>query len=104
MVGDAKRDAEMLRQNSPVLQAARIRAPVLLVHGELDERVPIVHARDMRKALQDAGQEPEWLTFSEEGHGWRKVENQQAFAQRMVSFLARHLGPAPPDATAARPP
>ncbi len=98
MVGDSKADLEMLRQNSPVLQAARIRAPVLLVHGSLDQRVPVVHARDMRKALREAGQEPEWLLFDGEGHGWRKPENQLTRARRVEAFLARHL---PPTAAAA---
>lgn len=91
MVGDAKTDADMLRLHSPVLQAARIKAPVLLVHGLLDKRVPVVHARDMRKALQAAGNEPEWLVFDEEGHGWRRLENQQTYARRVEDFLARHL-------------
>ncbi len=93
MVGDPQvsSEAEMLRQHSPVLQAARIRAPVMLVHGEQDQRVPIVHAREMRKALQAAGNEPEWLVFSEEGHGLRKPENELAYAQRIEAFLARHL-------------
>ena len=102
MVGDANIDADMLRQNSPVLQAVRIRAPVMLVHGAQDQRVPIVHARDMRKALQDAGNEPEWLVFSEEGHGWRKPENQFVYAQRLEAFLARHLRPENPEGPSGR--
>lgn len=95
MVGDAKTDADMLRLHSPVLQAARIRAPVLLVHGRQDQRVPVVHARDMQKALQAAGNEAEWLLFDDEGHGWSKLENQQSYARRVETFLARHLKDAP---------
>lgn len=96
MVGDPDKDADMLRANSPVLQAARIKAPVLLVHGGADRRVPMVHARDMRKALQAAGNEPEWLVFDLEGHGWYKPENQVIHARRVEEFLAKHLGPAAP--------
>jgi dipeptidyl aminopeptidase/acylaminoacyl peptidase len=91
MVGDATADAAMLRANSPVLLAERIRAPVLLVHGEQDLRVPFVHAKDMRSALQKAGKEPEWLVFEGEGHGWRKLENQHLYARRIEAFLERHL-------------
>ena len=91
MVGDAKADAEMLKAISPLQQAARIKAPVLLVHGEADRRVPFVHAKEMREALRKNGQEPEWLTFPDEAHGWQKVENQRAFALRLEAFLARHL-------------
>jgi len=93
LLGDPKADAEMLKAASPLQQAARIKAPVLLVHGELDRRVPIVHAREMRDALRKNGQEPEWLVFPEEAHGWKKLENQRAFALQLEAFLARHLKP-----------
>jgi dipeptidyl aminopeptidase/acylaminoacyl peptidase len=91
MLGDPKTDAEMLKAISPLQQAARIKAPVLLVHGEADRRVPFVHAKEMREALRRNGQEPEWLTFPEEAHSWRKLDNQRAFARRLESFLAQHL-------------
>jgi dipeptidyl aminopeptidase/acylaminoacyl peptidase len=81
----------MLKAASPLQQAARIKAPRLLVHGERDRRVPIVHARGMRDALRQNGQGPEWLVFPDEAHGWQKLENQRAFALRMEAFLARHL-------------
>ncbi len=91
LIGDPKADAAMFKAISPVQQAARIRAPVLLVHGEEDRRVPLVHAREMRDALRQAGREPEWLTFPGEGHGWQRLETERAFAQRLEAFLARHL-------------
>ena len=93
MLADAKADAEMLKAISPVQQAARIRAPVLLAFGELDLRVPLVHGKDMREALIQAGREPEWIVYPEEGHGWRKLENQHDFARRLEAFFARHLAP-----------
>ena len=91
LLGDPKQDAEMLKAISPVQQAARIRAPLLLVHGDRDVRVPLVHAKAMREALQRHGQEPEWLSFPDEGHSWRKVETQRAFARRLETFLDQHL-------------
>jgi dipeptidyl aminopeptidase/acylaminoacyl peptidase len=45
----------------------------------------------MRKALQAAGNEPEWLVFDLEGHGWHKPENQVTHAKRVEAFLAKHL-------------
>ena len=91
MIGDVKTDAAMLEAASPLRQAARIKVPVLLVHGERDRRVPIVHAKEMREALRKNGQEPEWLVFDDEAHGWLKPENQHAFARKLESFLAKHL-------------
>lgn len=91
MLGDPKADAAMLKAISPLQQAARIKAPVLLVHGELDKRVPFVHAKEMREALRKNGQEPEWLVFPDETHGWNKTENQRIFARKLESFFAEHL-------------
>jgi hypothetical protein len=43
MIGDQARDADQLKATSPIEQAARIRAPLLLAYGGADVRVPIVH-------------------------------------------------------------
>ena len=99
MVGDAKADAEMLTAVSPVAQAARIRAPLLLAFGERDLRVPLAHGRRLRSALRDAGREPEWVTYPNEGHSWRLAETRTDFALRVEAFLARHLKDGPAAAT-----
>ncbi|MBI3349318.1 MAG: S9 family peptidase [Burkholderiales bacterium] len=92
-VGDPVKDAAMLAANSPVLQAARIKAPVLLAFAENDRRVPLAHGERMRKALRAAGNEPVWATYAGEGHGFGNIKNRVDFAQRMEAFLAKHLGP-----------
>jgi acetyl esterase/lipase len=91
LVGDVKADAEMLTAVSPVAQAARIRAPLLLAFGETDERVPLAHGKRVRAALQKAGHEPEWVTYANEGHEWRLPQTRIDFAKRVEKFLAQHL-------------
>jgi len=91
LIGDPKADAAKINAASPLQQAARIKAPVLLIHGALDRRVPLEHAQNMRKALRRNGQEPEWLVFDDEGHGWNRIDNQRAMALKIESFLAQHL-------------
>ncbi|WP_273597696.1 alpha/beta hydrolase family protein [Roseateles koreensis] len=91
MVGDAEKDAAMLTAASPVAQAKRIQAPLLLAFGESDRRVPIAHGRRLREALTDAGHPPEWVSYPNEGHGWRLMSNQIDWAQRVEKFLAQHL-------------
>ncbi len=95
LVGDVQRDAEMLRAVSPLEQAARIRAPVLLAFGERDLRVPIQHGERLRAAMRKAGNDPQWVSYADEAHGWRKPENQIDFARRVERFLAEHLSPTP---------
>jgi dipeptidyl aminopeptidase/acylaminoacyl peptidase len=91
MIGDIDKDAVMLRDNSPVLQAARIKAPLLLAMGELDVRVPLAHGRRMKQALEAAGNPPEWVVYPGEAHGWVLPKNQVDFAERMERFLAKQL-------------
>lgn len=82
---------EHLRANSPIALAARITAPVFLAHGEVDERTPYSQAVAMKKALEDAGRPPEWMSVPREGHGFYSDENNIAFYRRLEAFLAQHL-------------
>jgi len=93
LIGDLDKDAAMLLAVSPVAQAARIKAPVLLAFGELDRRVPLNQGLNMRQALRDAGNDPTWITYRSEGHGWQLMENQLDFARRLETFLATHTEP-----------
>lgn len=91
MIGDREKDADMIAANSPLRQASRIKAPLMLAYGEADRRVPLVHGERLRKALREAGNEPDWVTYPGEGHGFGVLKNRIDFAQRMEAFLARHL-------------
>lgn len=91
-LGDPVKDEAMLRKYSPVEQAERIKAPVLLAMGEADLRVPLAHGQRMREALSRAGNPPEWVTYPGEGHTWLLPASHIDFAQRMEKFLERHLG------------
>lgn len=91
VIGDPEKDAEMLKAAAPVAQAARIKVPVLLVFGSTDWRVPLEHGTLMRDALHAAGNDPEWVVYPEEGHGWMRLESRIDFANRVERFLAKNL-------------
>ena len=91
LVGDLENDADMLARNSPVLLASSIKAPLLLAFGESDERVPLAHGNRMRAVLQKANQEPEWISYPGEGHGWGMEKTRIDFAQRVEKFLSKYL-------------
>ncbi|MDP2004308.1 MAG: prolyl oligopeptidase family serine peptidase [Rubrivivax sp.] len=95
MLADPQADAALLREISPVAQAARLRAPLLLAYGELDRRVPLEHGRRLRAALQAAGREPEYVVYEGEGHAWQRSDTRLDFARRLDAFLAQHLPPTP---------
>ena len=91
LVAERLAERALVESISPVAQAARIRAPVLLAWGEEDRRTPPAHAEAMRNALRRAGNPPESVSYEGEGHGWLKTDNQLDFARRLEAFLARHL-------------
>ena len=95
LVGDVKNDAAMLTAASPLAQAKRIQAPLLLAFGDSDLRVPLAHGERLRDALKEAGRPPEWVTYANEGHSWRQVSTQVDSARRLEKFLATHLREAP---------
>lgn len=91
-IGNLKTEREMLERNSPALNANKIKAPVLLVMGELDVRVPILHGTKMRDALTRAGVPNELVVLRGEAHGFNKMENRIEFFRRAEQFFAKHIG------------
>jgi len=89
-IGDPKDQAE-LEAISPLKQAKRIKAPVLLAFGGVDRRVPIVHGTRMKNALEENGTPVEWVMYPTEAHGFNKDENRFDFYRRVEKFLAQHL-------------
>jgi dipeptidyl aminopeptidase/acylaminoacyl peptidase len=88
-VGD---DMEKLRANSPVHNVDRIKADLYLVHGGSDVRVVIGHLERLRKALDEAGKDYEWMVKEEEGHGFYDVDNRVELYDSMLEFFDEHIG------------
>jgi dipeptidyl aminopeptidase/acylaminoacyl peptidase len=86
-----KDDAD-LAANSPDKLADKITVPVLLVHGEDDERAPFAQAKAMRAALDAAHKPYEWLSKPGEGHGFYDEKNTAEFLRTLEAFLAKHIG------------
>jgi dipeptidyl aminopeptidase/acylaminoacyl peptidase len=53
LIGDLNKDAAQFVATSPLKQAARITAPLLMAHGSSDRRVPAPHFRRLRSALPE---------------------------------------------------
>ena len=85
-------DEAVLFAQSPVAHVATLDVPVLLVHGQRDDRVPFEHARAFEKAMKDAGRPLETLYFAEETHGIYGDDNRRTYYTRVLGFLRQHLG------------
>jgi len=92
MVGDKAKDSAQFAATSPLKLAARIQRPLLLAHGGVDERVPIVHAHALRDALEAAHAPLTWIEYPEEAHGWYEPATRVGFYERVAAFLAANIG------------
>jgi len=85
--GEARTDLDAI---SPLRQAARLRTPVLIAHGERDTNVPPSQSRNLVRALTRTGAAVESVFYREEGHGFARPQDSADFLRRVEAFLARH--------------
>lgn len=86
-IGSTGKDSHRLRQTSPLENVEKFRAPVLLAHGEDDERVHVAHSQKMAKALSKAGKRVDLLVLKNEAHAFRAEEGRIEFFQTLGRFL-----------------
>jgi dipeptidyl aminopeptidase/acylaminoacyl peptidase len=88
-------DREFLRSVSPLTRIDDIRAPLFIIHGANDPRVPLSEAEQIHAAMSERGRECELLVYSDEGHGLAKRANRADAVPKAIAFLARHLASRP---------
>lgn len=91
-IGNAWRDRDRLRAESPALQAARVEVPVLLVHGTADRDVPLDQSERMDKALRGAGKPVRYVKLDGADHAFSRSSDRLLVYQELERFLAPHLG------------
>ncbi|QMV61567.1 S9 family peptidase [Pseudomonas berkeleyensis] len=75
LIGDPEQDAERYRERTPLLQAERIKVPVIFFQGALDAVVVPSQTEAMVVALRQRGLPVEYHLFAEERHGFRQAAN-----------------------------
>lgn len=89
--GSLERDREFLKKISPFNSAENIKAPLLIIHGANDPRVPLSEAEQVTAKLKDLGREVELLVYHDEGHGLAKLKNRLDAYPQVVTFLNKAL-------------
>lgn len=89
--GSLADDQELLAELSPIHRIEAVRAPLLVIHGANDPRVPVREATQLIARLRRAGGTVESLIFDDEGHGIVRLENRVTAYQKVADFLERHL-------------
>ncbi len=90
--GSLAEDREFLERASPMNKVDQIKAPLFLVHGENDPRVPVGEARQLAAALEARGVRCELVVYPDEGHGLGKLDNVIDAYVRVFRFLDEVLG------------
>ncbi len=90
--GSLEHDRELLERLSPITHVDALRAPLFIVHGANDPRVPLGEAEQLHAILEERDVRVELLVYEDEGHGLAKLPNRIDAYPRMTAFLQEVLG------------
>ncbi len=90
--GSLERDRELLEAASPITHVEAMRAPLFIIHGANDPRVPLSEAEQIHRVLSERGIRTELLVYDDEGHGLSKLANRLDAYPRAATFLREVLG------------
>lgn len=89
--GSLEEDHDFLVEASPITHIDDMRAPLFIIHGTNDPRVPLIEAQQIHAALVEKGVETELLVYDDEGHGLAKLKNRLDAYPKVADFLDRVL-------------
>ena len=94
-IGDADdpADLERMRAVSPLAQADKITAPLLVIQGAQDARVAREHSDALVDRLRELGRDVEYLLIVDEGHGFNDPANELKALTAWVDWCVTHLRP-----------
>ena len=89
--GSLEDDRDVLEAISPINTVDRIEAPLFVLHGANDPRVPVSEAEQIVEAVAERDVPVEKLIFEDEGHGFSKRENRIEAYAAIADFLDEHV-------------
>ena len=89
---DDPRDAELIKNASPLFKADKIIRPLLIGHGANDPRVNQNESEQIVEAIEKNKGKVTYVLYSDEGHGFARPENLIDFNARTEAFLSECLG------------
>jgi dipeptidyl aminopeptidase/acylaminoacyl peptidase len=89
--GFLDRHRDFLAKASPLTYLGDMRAPLFVIHGANDPRVPLAEAQQIKAALDEKGVDCELRVYDDEGHGLAKRANRIDAYPAAIEFLVEHL-------------
>lgn len=92
LLGALPAAADVWAERSPLTYIDRIRRPLLVMHGDVDEVVPLAQSEQLVRGVNEHGGCAELVVYEGEGHGsFRDPAHVVDHLVRMEGFLARHV-------------
>ncbi|MCS1352067.1 S9 family peptidase [Mechercharimyces sp. CAU 1602] len=85
--GSIEKDGQFFDQISPIHHVDRIQAPLFVIHGANDPRVPVAEAEQIVTSLKERKMPVQYLRFEDEGHGLAKYKNRLEAYTQVADFL-----------------
>ncbi len=90
-IGTPEENPQFYYDRSPINFVRDITAPLLILQGETDPRVPLHEAEQLREQLEEYNKVYDYHVYPAEGHGFRREETRIDAAQRTVGFFKQYL-------------
>ncbi len=90
--GSLAKDRDILIRISPIHSVDRITAPLLVLHGANDSRVPVAEAERIVAAVKAQGTPVDYLRFENEGHFMMRKETQLKAYPAIGDWFERYMG------------
>jgi dipeptidyl aminopeptidase/acylaminoacyl peptidase len=91
LVGSDDPGSNLVTDRSPVVRAAALAVtPILVIHGDSDHSVPLVHSKRLLEAVRDAGGDITLVVMEGEGHGFKEpatIEREYTVTSEFLSGL-----------------
>ena len=91
-IGNRFGDKKYIDSVSPQKNADKVKAPILLLHGDQDVVVPMGQSRMMRKALEKANKNVEFVTLKDEDHWLSRSKTRTQLLAETIRFIDAHIG------------
>jgi len=91
LLGDPVKDRKIYEADSPITYIRNAKAPLLVLQGDNDIRVPREEAEQVVSILKQKGHAVAAHYYPNEGHGFTKRENQIDALQRTIAWFDRYL-------------
>jgi dipeptidyl aminopeptidase/acylaminoacyl peptidase len=82
---------ELYWSRSPMAHVKNVKTPTMIMHGQVDTRVPIAQAQEFYMALKEMKVPVEFVVYPRENHGFTEPRHQMDRVQRYVKFFAKYL-------------